>query len=196
MQLYLLLDTSGSMDGAKISALNDSMENIIVDLQEKANHGNDINLSVLSFSKNIKWMYDKPINILDFTWNPLTASGMTSLGKACCELANVISTHAEIQGEKIIIILLSDGCPTDDYEEGIFQLHKLPAFNMAEKFAIAFGDNADVKSLSMFVDENERIFIENRADGLLDVLNSIIGKITPDIDNFSSIGDVDDDDWS
>ena len=36
MQLYLLLDTSGSMDGAKISALNDSMENIIVDLQEKA----------------------------------------------------------------------------------------------------------------------------------------------------------------
>lgn len=195
MQLYILLDTSGSMDGAKISALNDSMENIIVDLQERANNGSIINLSVLSFSRHIKWMYDKPINILDFIWKPLTASGMTSLGKACCELADAISTDTEKTSDKIIIILLSDGCPTDDYEEGIFQLHKLPAFNEAEKFAIAFGDNADVKSLSKFVDENERIFIENRADGLLDVLSSIIGTISPDIKNPSSIDDVDDD-WA
>lgn len=30
MRLYILLDTSGSMDGSKISALNDSMENIII----------------------------------------------------------------------------------------------------------------------------------------------------------------------
>lgn len=196
MQLYLLLDTSGSMDGAKISALNDSMENIIVDLQEKAKQGNDILLSVLSFSKHIHWMYDKPINISDFTWNPLTASGMTSLGKACCELANAISTDTEKTSDKIIIILLSDGCPTDDYEEGLFQLHKLPAFHEAEKFAIAFGDHADVKSLSMFVDENERIFIENRADALLDVLSSIIGTISPDIKNPSSMDDVDDDEWA
>lgn len=39
MRLYILLDTSGSMDGSKISALNDSMENIIIDLQEKAFNG-------------------------------------------------------------------------------------------------------------------------------------------------------------
>lgn len=45
MQLYILLDTSGSMDGAKISALNYSMENIIDDLQEKAFYDNAINLS-------------------------------------------------------------------------------------------------------------------------------------------------------
>ena len=77
------MDTSGSMDGAKISALNDSMENIIVDLQEKASNGNTIKLSVLSFAKNVRWMYETPINILNFNWKPLTASGMTSLGKAC-----------------------------------------------------------------------------------------------------------------
>lgn len=76
MQLYLLLDTSGSMDGAKISALNDSMENIIVDLQEKASNGNTIKLSVLSFAKNVRWMYETPINILNFNWKPLTASSL------------------------------------------------------------------------------------------------------------------------
>lgn len=55
MQLYLLLDTSGSMEGAKIGALNDSMENIIVDLQEKAVNGTDIKVSVLSFARHINW---------------------------------------------------------------------------------------------------------------------------------------------
>ena len=100
MQIYLLLDTSGSMDGAKISALNDSMENIIVDLQEKAFNGNIINLSVLSFAKNVRWMYETPINILDFKWKPLIASGMTSLGKACCELANAISANIDCSEKK------------------------------------------------------------------------------------------------
>lgn len=194
MQLYLLLDTSGSMDGAKISALNDSMENIIVDLQEKASNGNTIKLSVLSFAKNVRWMYETPINILNFNWKPLTASGMTSLGKACCELAKAISANTNCN-DKIVIVLLSDGCPTDDYEEGIYELRKQPDFNKAEKFAIAFGDNADIISLSKFVDDNNQIFVENHADALLDVLGTIIGNITPNIYHVTIQDDIDDE-WA
>lgn len=103
MQLYILLDTSGSMDGAKISALNYSMENIIDDLQEKAFYDNAINLSVLSFAKNVKWMYENPINILKFNWKPLTTGGITSLGKACRELAKTISTNNEDNDNNTII---------------------------------------------------------------------------------------------
>ena len=84
MQLYLLLDTSGSMEGAKIGALNDAMDNIVVDLQEKASNGVDIEVSVLSFARHINWMYKDPVNISDFTWKPLSVGGMTSLGEACC----------------------------------------------------------------------------------------------------------------
>jgi len=59
------------MDGSKISALNDSMENIIIDLQEKAFNGKNIDIVVLSFARDVTWMHDKPINILDFNWKPL-----------------------------------------------------------------------------------------------------------------------------
>lgn len=194
MRLYFLLDISGSMDGAKISALNDSMENIIIDLQEKAFNGNEINIAVLSFAREVTWMYKEPINILDFNWKPLTASGMTSLGKACCELANIISTYSD-SNETIAIVLLSDGCPTDDYDEGIRKLHKLQVFKDANKFAIALGDNADLQSLTKFVDNPDNIFIENKADTLIDTLSSIMEKITihaptsTPLDNF-------DDEWS
>ncbi|WP_195663242.1 vWA domain-containing protein [Bacteroides congonensis] len=194
MQLYLLLDTSGSMEGAKISALNDSMENIIVDLQEKALNGIDIKVSVLSFARHIKWMYKSPINILDFVWKPLTASGMTSLGLACCELAKAIVVNT--QEENIAIVLLSDGCPTDDYDEGIKELRKLPRFNQANKFAIALGNNADIKSLLSFVDYQENIFLENKADSLLDVFDSIIRNIIPNVPQQPlSLTGSDDDDW-
>ena len=194
MRLYILLDTSGSMDGSKISALNDSMENIIIDLQEKAFNGKNIDIVVLSFARDVTWMHDKPINILDFNWKPLTASGMTSLGKACCELAKNISTYPA-NNENTAIVLLSDGCPTDDYDEGIMELRNLQTFNDADKFAIVLGDNADLQTLIRFVDVQENIFIENKADRLIDALNTIMGNIT----NYTSTplhSDDIDDEWS
>lgn len=119
---------------------------------------------------------------------------MTSLGKACCELAKAISANTNCN-DKIVIVLLSDGCPTDDYEEGIYELRKQPDFNKAEKFAIAFGDNADIISLSKFVDDNNQIFVENHADALLDVLGTIIGNITPNIYHVTIQDDIDDE-WA
>lgn len=64
-----------------------------------------------------------------------------------------------------------------------------------KKFAIAFGDNADIKSLSKFVDDTNQIFVENHADALLDVLGTIIGTITPNIHHVSNQDDIDDD-WA
>ena len=49
MKLFILLDTSGSMEGAKIGSLNDCMCNIIIDFQEKAFNKTEIEMSVLSF---------------------------------------------------------------------------------------------------------------------------------------------------
>lgn len=195
MRLYFLLDTSGSMDGAKISALNDSMENIIIDLQEKAFNGNEINIAVLSFAREVTWVYKEPINILDFNWKPLTASGMTSLGKACCELAKSIKTHLTLKKEAIVIVLLSDGCPTDDYDEGLNELHKLQVFCDADKFAIALGNNADLQSLARFVDNQDNIYIENNADKLMDVLSSIMENITHQTSTYMPLDEFDDE-WS
>lgn len=178
MQLYLLLDTSGSMEGAKIGALNDAMDNIVVDLQEKASNGVDIEVLVLSFARHINWMYKDPVNISDFTWKPLSVGGMTSLGEACCELAKALASHK--YDEDIAIVLLSDGCPTDDYESGIFELQQQPHFNHATKYAIALGNDADMNLLMKFVGRQEYIFKDNKADSLLDVLDSIIHNIIPD----------------
>lgn len=119
MRLYILLDTSGSMEGAKIAALNDAMANIVTELKQcSANGLNKIILSVLSFGKGTVWMHGGAITIEEFVWNKLAHGGMTPLGKACLDLNSQLLSETVSVDEDRCIIVLSDGCPTDDYDEG------------------------------------------------------------------------------
>ena len=179
ISFYFLHETSGSMEWAKIGALNDAMSNIVSDLRETVQFNNaTILMSVLTFGKTAKWMNDTPISITDFSWTPIQASGMTPLGMACLELNNRIKADITDASEDIYIIVLSDGCPTDDYDEGIEALKKNVYYKKAKKFAIAIGEDADLPSLLRFVNDDSHIFKQNRADGLLNILQNILYKTT------------------
>ena len=129
MKFYVLLDISGSMEGAKIGALNDAMSNLLAELKQISSSSNQlIDIAVLSFGKETKWMHNHPINVEDFTWYQLSAGGMTPLGKACVELNLALMSDYQKHDDEIYIILLSDGCPTDDYDEGIDLLLANPFF--------------------------------------------------------------------
>ena len=173
MKFFILLDTSGSMEGAKIGALNDAMSNILVTLQGAAFDGKQIELSVMTFGKTAQWMYDSPKSVMDFGWKELKANGMTPLGTACQALDVALNKHS-IVGEEIIIIVLSDGCPTDDYDSGISSLDNNRYFSLANKYAIALGENADIASLKRFVKEDNHLYTVATADNLLDTLSSTI----------------------
>ena len=173
MKFFILLDTSGSMEGAKIGALNDAMSNILVTLQGAAFDGKQIELSVMTFGKTAQWMYDSPKSVMDFGWKELKANGMTPLGTACQALDVALNKHS-IVGEEIIIIVLSDGCPTDDYDSGITLLDNNRYFSLANKYAIALGENADMASLKRFVKEDSHLYTVATADNLLDTLSSTI----------------------
>ena len=173
MKFFILLDTSGSMEGAKIGALNDAMSNILVTLQGAAFDGKQIELSVMTFGKTAQWMYDSPKSVMDFGWKELKANGMTPLGTACQALDVALNKHS-IVGEEIIIIVLSDGCPTDDYDSGISLLDNNRYFSLANKYAIALGENADMASLKRFVKEDSHLYTVATADNLLDTLSSTI----------------------
>jgi uncharacterized protein YegL len=195
MKFFILLDTSGSMEGAKIGALNDAMSNILVTLQGAAFDGKQIELNVMTFGKTAKWMYDSPKSVMDFGWKELHANGMTPLGLACEELNKALNTYISL-GDKVGIILLSDGCPTDDYESGLSVLSSNAIFTESYRFALGIGDNADIPSLRRFVIDDNHIFVLNNVDSLFDGLMAAV------IDGFSqqepaktTINRYDGDEW-
>ena len=194
MKFFVLLDTSGSMEGAKIGALNDAMSNILVTLQGAAFDGRQIELAILTFGKTAQWMYESPKSVMDFGWKELQANGMTPLGLACEELGKVL--NACESEEKVGIILLSDGCPTDDYDSALPLLMNNVVFKNSYRYALALGENADIPSLRRFVTD-DNVFVLSNVDSLFDRLMTAIndGLSQPASTNNSVHNEDSGDEW-
>lgn len=170
MNLILMIDVSGSMNGHKIGAVNDAMENLKDALIDYSSSNESVSGSVMLFSKTAYWMHDKELSIEDFDWIAPESTGMTSLGKACLLLSDKLKSEDKIYD----ILLLSDGCPTDDYDEGIETLDSLSVFLNSRRFAIAIGEDADIPSMVRFTSDAQKVFKVSDLNDLINVMTSAL----------------------
>lgn len=158
------------MDGIKINSVNDTMDNVISELKFYSDRL-DMSINVLSFARKAKWMYKQPIKLNDFTWNILTASGMTSLGDACKQLARNIDKH--VNNEEVTVVLVSDGFPTDDFDEGMVKLESCLSKKNSTRYAIAL-EGADKLTLNKFTGNEKNVFDVESLDNLMGLILSVI----------------------
>ena len=123
MVLFFVIDCSGSMSGSKIGTVNSVMEELIPEIRDIGGADADIKLAVLKFSGGCEWMYDAPVSIDEFEWKPLEAENVTDLGAALTELASKLSRNEFMKSPSLsfapVMILMSDGYPTDNYVKGL-----------------------------------------------------------------------------
>ena len=173
MTLFFLIGTSGSMDGRKIGAVNESMREVLPMISDisAANPDAEINVAVLQFSKGASWIYKEPKPASDFEWNDLSAAGASAdLGEACRELSSKLSKNGFMKSASGSyapgIILISDSEPTDDFEAGLAELKKNGWFRGAIKIAIAIGYDANKEKLAKFTGTSETVFTVHNIDAL------------------------------
>ena len=98
LHVFYVLDTSGSMEGAKISALNHAMEECTEALKTLAKNNGDAKLkvAVMEFNSGCKWITSNGPEDLeeDFEYEYLEAGGLTDIGAALKELNSKLSRHA------------------------------------------------------------------------------------------------------
>ncbi len=166
--VFYVLDTSGSMeDDGKIGALNEAMRETVDVLQNiaKGNADAELQIAVLQFSSGAQWIKEKPIYVEDFYWDDLKAGGLTDIGDALSELYNKMSRHEFLQSNTgymvPIIIFMSDGYPTDNWEKALQKITDKENgnkwFQYSTKIAFALGRDADVKTLSQIVGNKEAV---------------------------------------
>lgn len=170
MTLFFLVDTSGSMCGEKIGSLNEAVRETIPDLNDLSVSNPDaaIKIAALQFDSDVKWLYPQPIEAEKFQWNDLQADGLTALGGALDELNSKLSKSQFMQeaagSYAPVIILLSDGGPTDDFDAALERIKKNNWFKHAIKVAIAIGNDADKNVLAQFAGTSEAVFeVHNKA---------------------------------
>jgi uncharacterized protein YegL len=173
MVLFFIVDTSGSMDGSKIGSVNTAIHDILPELKTLSADNADavVKIVALEFSSGARWLYDQPIDAETFQWNDLEAGGQTNLGEACKMLNQKLSINAFMQEQMgsfaPVIILLSDGEPTDDnYEKELAILKGNKWFHYAIKIAIAIGEDANKDVLKEFTGNAECVLEANNPEVL------------------------------
>jgi len=155
-----LADCSGSMqiDG-KIQALNHAIREAIPHMRKAAEENPNATLLVraLGFADDVFWHVGQPTPVENFEWKDLQASGHTSMGKALLTIAQELRQIARV--ERVlppVLVLITDGQPTDKFEEGLRALLAEPLGQKAVRVAIAIGDDADLECLGKFIGDPER----------------------------------------
>lgn len=154
-----ICDCSGSMgvDG-KIQSLNNAIKEAIPHMQSVANENPSADVLVRSvkFSNGAQWHIATPVKVSDFRWQDLTAEGITDMGKALRLVADQLKVPP-MQDRALppVLVLISDGQPTDDFKGGLKELKAQQWGIKAVRIAIAIGDDADLQVLQEFVGTNE-----------------------------------------
>jgi len=197
MTLFFLIDTSGSMEGNKIGAVNDAVVNVLPMLNDisETNPDAEIKVAALEFSSGVNWLYDEPKLAKDFIWQDVSAGGLTSLGGACAELAAKLSRSGGFMQSASgsfapAIILLSDGGPTDNYEAGLAKLQTNNWFKSAIKIAIAIGDDADKDVLKQFTGNSEAVITVHNIDALKQIIRVVAVTSSQIGSKSSTAGDI------
>ena len=161
LTVFFLIDTSGSMAGGKISSLNVAIRDTLPMLEQISSENTDteIKIAALQFASGCDWMYPRPLPVEDFEWNDLEATGLTSLGAAYQELQKKLSQTSGFMQEANasctpVMILFSDGVPTDDAKHGLDHLKENNWYKAAIKIAVAIGDDTNKDVLKEFANNN------------------------------------------
>ena len=173
LHFYWIVDCSGSMQGEKIGTVNNAIQTVIPGMVEAAgdNPNTQLFIRTLKFDSDARWITEGAVPADDFAWDDLTASGSTSMGKAF----NLLSAELTMppmpeRALPPVLVLLSDGMPTDNYEESLKKMLKLPWGKKSVRIAISIGNDADNDVLAEFTGNPEFVFQANNPESLIKMI--------------------------
>ncbi len=158
LQFIWMVDCSGSMQGKKIESLNFAIREAIKPMQDVAdeNPNAEIFVRAVKFSDGAQWHVPQAKEVHDFRWPEVDADGVTDMGKALSMVADALKVENMPQrGLPPVLVLVSDGQPTDDFGGGLKKLLDQPWGKKAVRISVAIGDDADLDVLQKFIGNAE-----------------------------------------
>lgn len=152
LPIYLLVDTSGSMTGEPIQAVNMGLQSLVHDLENDPQAAENAYLSVITFESKAQVVL--PLTeVGSFKAPTLQTSGSTNLRdglKLLCDCIDkeVRKNTAQQKGDyKPLVFLLTDGFPDSGWESAADEVKKKRPGNI---IACAAGPSADTNVLKRF----------------------------------------------
>ena len=119
LPIFIFADTSGSMEGEKIQALNKAIQEMIVSLRNVNDIRGVFKVSIITFGGDKVTVQQYPTDVNDIDFEELEAAGQTPMGEAISVVTELIEDREIIKSKDYLptVVLISDGYPTD-YPDG------------------------------------------------------------------------------
>ena len=179
LHVIVAADCSGSMMGEKIQSLNYAIAVMLPQLaawdQEQENAS--VFLRVLTFGDDVTWHIAEPTPVADVRWIPLEIAegAVTRMGSALRAMAGVLgSDRLERRALRPVLLLVTDGMPTDDFDGGLSELMATPGGRAALRLAVAIGNDAAHEPLNRFIaDPAMPVLVADNAEDIPDLLVAV-----------------------
>ena len=151
--VLLLLDTSTSMYGPKIDTLNSAVRQMLAAFAKEARREVEVKVSIITFGSSINRLQPfTSASAIDF--QPLSADGMTPLGAALRAAKDMIEDKTETPSRayRPTVVLVSDGQPTDRWEEPLRAFISEGRSAKCDRMAMAIGADANKNILGRFIE--------------------------------------------
>lgn len=150
-----ILDCSGSMKAnGKVEALNTAIREALPAIQAEArkNPEAQVLMRAVRFSRGAQWHIAVPTPVDEVRWEDVTADAHTDMGKALAMVAEEMKVPPmKARSMPPVLVLISDGQPTDDFSVGLKKLLDQDWGRAAVRMAIAVGQDADLGVLQRFI---------------------------------------------
>ena len=146
LPVYLLIDTSYSMEGEALEAVQNGLDSLVTALRRDPHALETAYLSVIEFNSTAQQLEELK-ELTEFQVPTLKTNGMTSMGEALEVLAECVEREVLSSGRRDwrpIAFLFTDGMATDDLKKGIEALKRI---KMGMFVACAAGPNAEINEL-------------------------------------------------
>ncbi len=157
LPVYLLLDTSGSMQGEPITAVNAGVQMVTRELQSNPVALDTVWISVITFAQTAT-VY--PLTaIAHFQAPTLRAEGQTALGEAlrrlnqCLDTDIILNTPQRKGDYKPLAFLMTDGAPTDEWQSAAQALTSRAEKRLGSFVAMGCGAKVDMNVLRAVTDQ-------------------------------------------
>ncbi len=145
----LLLDTSGSMTGAPLDALNAGLRTFQNDLQEDGLARQRVEIAIVTFGGSVTTVQEF-VSAREFIAPHLSANGGTPMGEAIVHGIQMVKQRKQIYKDNGVpyyqpwVFLITDGDPTDEWKLAAEMARREAAAKSLTFFAVAVAQaNAD-----------------------------------------------------
>ena len=182
LPVILLLDVSGSMRGEKIESLYGATIDMIETFAAAQAREQEIDVAIITFggSLDLHTSYTPVKDLRARGINKFIASGQTPMGTAVRMAKDMIDDKNVTSGRiyRPAVVLVSDGEPTDSWEEPFKNFINDGRSAKCQRFAVAIGKDARRDVLEKFTLDAKAVFFAENAKDISDQFKTISMSIS------------------